>query len=65
MQVHEGDGIGLEVKQVMKVIWNAKVPSKLKLFGWRLIQDRLPTRMQLSKRDIIHSPHDKVCVFFL
>lgn len=46
----------------MKVLWVAKIPPKVKVFVWKLFQDRLPTRWQLALRGIISSPRDKVCV---
>ncbi|XP_058727140.1 uncharacterized protein LOC131598571 [Vicia villosa] len=44
-------------------VWNTLVRSKIQVFGWRAIRDRLPTREQLAKRGIITEDIDKVCVF--
>lgn len=46
----------LDFKQVMKDVWVTKVPPKVKIFSWRLIQGRLPTRWKLARKGIITSP---------
>ncbi|XP_058775083.1 uncharacterized protein LOC131649336 [Vicia villosa] len=50
-------------RQANKVIWKARMPSKVKIFSWRLLKDRLPTRLQLLKRDIIVDNEECLCVF--
>ncbi|KAL0296122.1 UNVERIFIED_CONTAM: hypothetical protein Sradi_6664300 [Sesamum radiatum] len=35
---------------VWKSIWNAKVPRKVQVFGWRLAQNALPTGVNLNHR---------------
>ena len=35
-----------------KQFWKVKIPEKIKIFGWRVIRDILPTRSNLSKRKI-------------
>ncbi|XP_058760640.1 uncharacterized protein LOC131633987 [Vicia villosa] len=47
----------------LNLIWEAHVPSKIKIFGWRLLHDRLPTRKQLLRRGIIEHNHEALCVF--
>lgn len=44
-------------------IWKSSVTSKIQLFGWRLIINKLPTRVEQSKRGVINGSHDMVCVF--
>ncbi|XP_028220206.1 uncharacterized protein LOC114401821 [Glycine soja] len=34
-------------------IWKLKIPSKSLVFAWRLIRDRLPTRMNLRTRQVV------------
>ncbi|XP_058754132.1 uncharacterized protein LOC131627313 [Vicia villosa] len=51
------------VKSALVVLWKAKVPSKVQIFGWRLVQDRLPAKFQLVKRGIIHEDVESLCVF--
>jgi len=33
-------------------LWKLKIPSKIAIFAWRLIRDRLPTRVNLGRRQI-------------
>ena len=33
-------------------LWKVKVPSKVSFFAWRLIRDRLPTKINLCKRNV-------------
>lgn len=42
-------------------LWKSKVPSKVFIFGWSLIFNKLTTRMELVKREIIVSAHYVVC----
>lgn len=39
------------------------VPSRIKIFCWRCIRNRMATRDLLVRRDIISNHSDKVCVF--
>ncbi|CAL5190160.1 unnamed protein product [Lathyrus oleraceus] len=43
---------------IMKLVW---IPSKVKLFCWRLFLDWLSTRSQLSKKGIILNDHERIC----
>ncbi|XP_058775771.1 uncharacterized protein LOC131650046 [Vicia villosa] len=47
----------------INLFWGTDVPSKIKIFGWRLMLNRLPVREQLAKRNVIHRDEDKICVF--
>ncbi|XP_058757835.1 uncharacterized protein LOC131631064 [Vicia villosa] len=38
------------------------MPSKVKVFAWRMLKDRIPTRMQLLHRNIIEVNEDCCCV---
>ncbi|XP_058783739.1 uncharacterized protein LOC131658465 [Vicia villosa] len=51
------------VKVALKVLWHSWMPSKVKIFGWRLLQDRLATREQLVKRGILENDERCFCVF--
>lgn len=42
-----------EGQKIWKVLWGQKIPSKLKVFGWRACHDILPTRVSLAKRNIL------------
>lgn len=35
---------------VLDKLWKTKVPSKVLLFGWRLLLNKLPTRIDLGRR---------------
>jgi hypothetical protein len=39
-------------RNVWKGIWNAKIPSKVKIFGWRLASDNLATKKNKFKRTL-------------
>ncbi|XP_058783214.1 uncharacterized protein LOC131657880 [Vicia villosa] len=43
--------------------WDTAVPSKIKVFGWRFFLNRLPSKDQLERRNIINRVEDKLCVF--
>ena len=42
-------------------VWHKLVPSKVPLFAWRLLQDRIPTRSILVCRHVL-LPIDNLCV---
>jgi len=42
-------------------LWKVKVPSKVSFFMWRLIKDRLPTRVNLHRRNV--EINDPTCPF--
>lgn len=41
------------------------LPSKIAVFGWKLMQERLPTRVELLKRELIRDIQQQSCVFCL
>jgi len=41
-------------------VWHRHIPAKVSLFVWRLLRDRLPTRDNLFRRNVIHAP-DSLC----
>jgi hypothetical protein len=49
----------------LKILWRNDLPSKVLVFGWRLLLDRLPTKGALNQRGILNNPHDLLCVFCL
>jgi hypothetical protein len=53
------------LEQALKKVWKANVPSKVGIFGWRLLLDRLPTREALFRKGIITNTLDSCCVFCL
>ncbi|XP_058754489.1 uncharacterized protein LOC131627665 [Vicia villosa] len=50
-------------QEALDIVWNSWLPSKVRIFGWRLLKDCLPTREQLVKRGIIDGNVDSFCVF--
>jgi len=42
-------------------VWHKLVPTKVSLFAWRLLQDRIPTRANLVRRQVLQ-PNDNLCV---
>ncbi|KAH1243657.1 putative ribonuclease H protein [Glycine max] len=48
-------GEGLEagtLDECYSKLWSIKVPSKVIVFAWRLLRDRLPTRLNLQRRQV-------------
>jgi len=41
-------------------VWHRHIPAKVSLFVWRLLHNRLPTRANLFKRNIL-SATDSLC----
>ena len=35
---------------IWRALWKARVPSKVAIFGWRLVQNLLPTRVALTQK---------------
>ncbi|CAJ2654228.1 unnamed protein product [Trifolium pratense] len=59
-QVQLQDALVLEAIQRL---WKSDVPSKVNVFGWRLLLNRLPTRTALHHRGILTNHHELSCVF--
>ncbi|XP_023919200.1 uncharacterized protein LOC112030766 [Quercus suber] len=51
-------------QQIWKVLWSLKVPSKLKVFGWRASHEILPTTVSLAKRKILDDDRCHCCKRF-
>jgi hypothetical protein len=60
--VHELDPITVKV---LDDLWSNNVPSKISIFGWRLLIEKLPTREALYNKGIITNNHERCCVFCL
>ncbi|XP_058725825.1 uncharacterized protein LOC131597130 [Vicia villosa] len=50
-------------KKAWSIVWKSWMPSKVKIFAWRLFKDRLATRVELVKRGIIENNNASFCVF--
>ncbi|KAG5041359.1 hypothetical protein JHK82_013466 [Glycine max] len=47
---------------VFEELWKLKLPSKITIFAWRLIRDRLPTRSNLRRKQIeVDDPRCPFC----
>jgi hypothetical protein len=57
--------LGPILEQALKKLWCANVPSKVSIFGWRLLLDKLPTSEALYCKGIITNNLDRCCVFCL
>ncbi|CAJ2650181.1 uncharacterized protein LOC123904681 [Trifolium pratense] len=55
--------IGPTTAKALKCLWLNNVPSKVSIFGWRLLLEKLPTREALYKKGIITNIHERCCVF--
>ncbi|CAJ2668249.1 unnamed protein product [Trifolium pratense] len=51
------------VLPALKSLWENDIPSKVGVFGWRLLLEKLPTRAALAARGILTNSHDLSCVF--
>jgi hypothetical protein len=57
--------IGPQSVQVFKDLWLNNVPSKVTIFGWRLLLEKLPTKDALYNKGIITNMLERCCVFCL
>ncbi|MCI44378.1 70 kDa peptidyl-prolyl isomerase, partial [Trifolium medium] len=51
----------MPVDVVEDLIWHKQVPLKVSILAWRLLRDRLPTKVNLASRGII-TPDAQSCV---
>jgi hypothetical protein len=47
----------------LELLWKNNVPSKISIFGWRLLLEKLPTKEALFDKGIIINISDKSRVF--
>jgi len=52
-----------EVLQAVSRVWKSGAPSKVVVFSWQLILDRIPTRLNLSHRGVPLLEGGLGCVF--
>ncbi|XP_058734304.1 uncharacterized protein LOC131606034 [Vicia villosa] len=55
--------LGGSLVKALDHFWKTKIPSKVLVFGWRLLLDKLPTKVNFSKREILSTPIEIVCPF--
>lgn len=59
--MYEEDGVSETIASSLKIVWKAKVPHKVEVFAWRLLHNRLPTKVQLARRGVEFSDSEKQC----
>ncbi|XP_058771314.1 uncharacterized protein LOC131644746 [Vicia villosa] len=54
----------VEANKLAAINWvlDSAVSSKIKVFGWRFFLNRLPSKDQLVRRNVLHREEDKMCV---
>jgi len=57
------DGLVDEHANILKQVWKASIPSNVTAFSWSLLQDRIQTKENLSKRRIELADNDDSCSF--
>ena len=50
------------MKRFWQKLWRAKVPNKVRVFGWKACQNILPTKMNLFHRQVTDDPICEECV---
>ncbi|PNX58772.1 70 kDa peptidyl-prolyl isomerase, partial [Trifolium pratense] len=50
------------IDAAVNLIWHPQVPLKVSILAWRLLRDRLPTKVNLVARGVL-SPTAHTCVF--
>jgi hypothetical protein len=58
-----GAVVSPEAAWVFKVIWKCPAPSKVSALLWKLLHDRMPTKVNLFRRRITQVQGDQVCSF--
>ncbi|GKV30135.1 hypothetical protein SLEP1_g38990 [Rubroshorea leprosula] len=55
------DERGLVETKFFKRVWNPILPSKIAAFNWKVMMDRIPTKLNLFKRGVIKDMEDGKC----
>jgi hypothetical protein len=63
LQHRQVEQLDVNVLAAINKLWRNDVPSKISVFGWRLLLQRLPTRAALNRRGVLLNSHDLSCVF--
>ena len=56
-----GESLGENQDVVFKELWKLIIPAKSSVFAWRLIRDRLPTKLNLRRKQVV--VNDTLCPF--
>ncbi|GAU15735.1 hypothetical protein TSUD_235480 [Trifolium subterraneum] len=52
----------VEEERLLPKVWKTWAPTKVAVFSWQLLQDRLPTRQNLWQRGVIEDVSASMCV---
>jgi hypothetical protein len=58
----ERESFSQDQATAFKAIWKCPAPSKVQGFSWMLLHDRIPSKVNLFRRNILHQVEDRVCV---
>jgi hypothetical protein len=58
-----GEALLPDQEFIFKAIWNSPAPSKVAGFAWLVLRNRIPTRLNLYRRQVIRNEGDTCCVF--
>jgi hypothetical protein len=58
-----GSSVTPEEGTAFKAIWKCNAPSKVSAFLWKLLHDRIPTKVNLYKRRILRPEDNQACAF--
>jgi hypothetical protein len=50
-------------EKIFSSIWESPAPSKVMVFSWQLLHDRLPTKVNLARRGVLGQEVDGKCVW--
>ncbi|XP_058764822.1 uncharacterized protein LOC131638284 [Vicia villosa] len=62
-ELNVGDMVDEAILKALNFLWKTKAPAKLSFFGWRVILNRIATKDQLIKRNVVLDSNDNLCVF--
>ncbi|XP_058774310.1 uncharacterized protein LOC131648580 [Vicia villosa] len=65
LKVEEAVSEDVDTLEALRMVWKARVPSKVKIFAWRMLLNRLRTRELLVDLGIVQEDTERVCVFCL
>jgi hypothetical protein len=61
-ELRTSNGLAPDVALVFKQIWESPTPSKVIVFSWQLLYDRIPTKCNLDHRNILSPDVSRDCV---
>jgi hypothetical protein len=58
-----GPDWNMDLGCAVKNVWKSLAPSKIVIFSWQLLLQKLPTRANLSRRGVLQPPSDLLCAW--